>query len=139
MPSCQCDWETKEAIMLRKTILAASAAILGTFSAATAEDHAGKEEFMVACAVCHGESAKGDGPFASMMNVEVPGLTGLAAANDGVFPFLKAFEIVDGRTGVRAHGGPMPIWGNRFKSDSSEIITRGRIAVLVDYLQSIQE
>ena len=132
--------------MSMKIILAASAVVLGTLSAASAEDHSGKEEYMVACAVCHGESAKGNGPFASMMNVEVPGLTGLAAANEGVFPFLKAFEIVDGRTGMRAHGGPMPVWGNRYKSEvenlgpySSEIITRGRIAVLVDYLQSIQE
>ncbi|SMX24490.1 c-type cytochrome [Boseongicola aestuarii] len=132
--------------MLGRIILAASAVVLGTISVASAEDHAGKEEFMIACAVCHGESGKGNGPFASMMNVEVPGLTGLAAANEGVFPFLKAFEIVDGRTGMRAHGGPMPIWGDRYKSEvenlgpySSEIITRGRIAVLVDYLQSIQE
>ena len=146
IPFLECDLETREAIMIGKTLLAASAVCLGTFSGAYADDHAGKEEFMVACAVCHGESAKGDGPFAAMMNIGVPGLTGLAAANDGVFPFLEAFAIVDGRTGMRAHGGPMPIWGNRYKSEaenlgpySSEIITRGRIAVLVDYLQSIQE
>lgn len=132
--------------MLKKTIFCAAAVFVGAFAANAQEDHAGKEEFMIACAVCHGESAKGNGPFASMMNVEVPGLTGLAAANDGEFPFLEVFQIVDGRTGVRAHGGPMPIWGDRFSASaeslgpySSEIIARGRIAVLVDYLQSIQE
>lgn len=132
--------------MFKSFVSAATAILFVTCSASAAEEHAGKAEYMVACAVCHGESAKGNGPFASMMNVEVPGLTGLAAANEGEFPFLDVFQIVDGRTGVSAHGGPMPIWGDRFTSAaaiqgpySSEIIARGRIAVLVDYLQGIQE
>ena len=107
----------------------------------------GKNQYMVACAVCHGETGMGDGPFAEMMNSSVPGLTKLAAANDGVFPWLEVFMIVDGRTGVRGHGGPMPIWGDRysitgremFGEYGAEVVTRGRIAVLVDYLEGIQE
>lgn len=115
--------------------------------AAAAEEDAGKREFLVACAGCHGETGKGQGPFSEYLNVDVPGLTGLAAANEGEFPYLDVFMIVDGRSGVRGHTGIMPIWGERFSTSAreefgaygAEIVTRGRIAVLVDYLQSIQE
>jgi mono/diheme cytochrome c family protein len=125
----------------------ASTCALGFASPGSAQEHPGKSEYMVACAACHGESGKGQGPFSQYLNIDVPSLTGLAAANEGEFPFLEAFQIVDGRTGVRGHGGPMPIWGDRFSVAArenfdvygAEVVTRGRIAVLVDYLQSIQE
>ena len=113
---------------------------------AYADEMAGKAEYMGACASCHGESALGDGPLAGLLNINTPGLTGIAAANDGEFPFMETFMIVDGRTGVRAHGGVMPVWGDHFKSAAgdigaygSEVVTRGRIASLVMYLESIQE
>lgn len=116
-------------------------------TAALAQD-AGKQEYMTACAGCHGESGMGQGPFSEWLNLEVPGLTGLAAANDGVFPYLEVFMVVDGRTGVRGHaGGSMPVWGDRYSTSAreefgffgAEVVTRGRIAVLVDYIESIQE
>lgn len=132
--------------MMLRNLLASLVAATVPFMAGAQEDDVGKREYMIACAVCHGESAKGNGPFASMMNIDVPSLTGLKSANDGDFPFLKVFQIVDGRTGVRGHGGPMPIWGDRFTASSgdigpysAEIIARGRIAVLVNYLESVQE
>lgn len=107
----------------------------------------GKSQYMVACAICHGESALGDGNFSEMMNIDVPGLTKLALENDGVFPWLEVFSIVDGRSHVKGHGTPMPIWGDRFSATAreefgsygAEVVTSGRIAVLVDYLGSIQE
>lgn len=130
-------------LIILTSLLAASA---GTAALAQSSE-GGKEQYMVACAVCHGESAMGDGPFATMMNSSVPGLTKLAKDNDGVFPWLEVFMIVDGRTGVRGHGGTMPIWGDRFSVGGrerfgeygAEVVTRGRIAVLVDYLESVQE
>lgn len=99
------------------------------------------------CAVCHGESAKGTGPLAPLLNVEVPDLTGLAKRNDGEFPMLKVIQIIDRRTGVRGHGGPMPIWGDYFKAAAverageygAELIVRGRILAIAQYLESIQE
>jgi len=126
-------------------LLGASLFIAAACSASAAD--VGKNEYMVACAGCHGESGKGDGPFADLLKIKTPSLTGLAAANDGVFPYLKVFMIVDGRTGVRGHGSPMPIWGDRFETSArenfgeygAEVVTRGRVAVLVDYLESIQE
>ncbi len=131
----------------RSFALLLGGAILAATAVPTVAQDAGKNEYMVACAICHGESGKGQGPFAELLNIETPGLTGLAAANDGVFPYLEIFQIVDGRTGVRGHGGPMPIWGERFSATAqeefgyfgAEVVTRGRIALLLDYLITLQE
>ena len=125
----------------------AVASALGLASPSFAQDHPGKSEYLTACSGCHGESGKGQGTFSEWLNIEAPSLTGLAAANEGEFPFLETFMIVDGRTGVRGHGDTMPIWGDRFSVSArenfdvygAEVVTRGRIAVVVDYLQSIQE
>jgi len=109
-------------------------------------DEAGKIEYMNHCAACHGESGVGDGPLAELMTVPVPDLTQVSAQNDGVFPMLEMIQVVDGRTGIRGHGYPMPVWGARFKSEvegdigayASEIVVRGRILSLAYYLESIQ-
>lgn len=132
---------------MMKAAFIATALLTASSISAIAQEDAGKSEYMVACAVCHGESGMGDGPFAEVMNLGVPGLTKLSAENEGVFPFLKTLMIVDGRTGVRGHGGTMPIWGDRFKSAAvetagkygAETIARGRLLSLVYYLESIQE
>ncbi|RDC71195.1 cytochrome c [Rhodovulum sp. 12E13] len=125
-----------------------AAGLIGTGSTASAQDmQAGKAEYMIACAVCHGESGKGAGPMTEYLSIEVPSLTTLAAENDGTFPYLDVFQVIDGRTGVRGHGGAMPVWGDRFSAGArgeygsfgAEVVTRGRIAVLTDYLMSIQE
>lgn len=109
-------------------------------------DSAGEQEYVVACAGCHGESGMGMGPFAELLNTETPNLVNLAKANGGVFPFETVLTTIDGRDGVRAHGSTMPIWGERFKSSASsrqgettDMVARGRILSLVFYLQSIQE
>ena len=115
--------------------------------AAHAEESAGQNEYTTACAVCHGESGMGNGPFTTLMNVPVPSLTTLSAQNEGNFPFLKVFMTIDGRTQVAGHGAPMPVWGDRFLSSASddygpygsELIVRGRILSLVNYLQAIQQ
>ncbi|MCU0731997.1 MAG: hypothetical protein MUE84_10480 [Hyphomonas sp.] len=112
-----------------------------------AADEVGKQEFMVACAVCHGETGKGEGPFAPLLNIQTPDLTSIAAKNDGEFPFLDVLMVVDGRSGVRAHGdSAMPIWGERFKISASgagpygsELEVRGRLLALVTYIESIQQ
>lgn len=108
---------------------------------------AGRAEYMATCASCHGDGGAGDGPISEVLAVEVPDLRGIAAANDGVFPVLEMFQIIDGRTGIRGHGYPMPIFGQRYETGAtedfglfgSEQVVRGRILELVYYLQSIQE
>lgn len=107
----------------------------------------GRDEYLAACAACHGEAADGNGPIATMFREPVPGLRGLAAANDGAFPTLDVFMIIDGRTGVRAHGAPMPLFGARYKAEigqqlgpfGAEQALRARVLELVYYLDSIQE
>jgi len=80
------------------------------------------------------------------MTVPVPDLTKIKEANDGQFPVMRIFKIIDGRTGIRGHGYPMPVWGDRFMADAeqrfgpfnAEAVVRGRILELVFHLQTIQ-
>ncbi|MCU4654206.1 cytochrome c [Roseibacterium sp. SDUM158016] len=109
-------------------------------------DSVGEQEYMVACAGCHGESGLGDGPLAGLLNIETPNLRGLSMANGGTFPVGAVLATVDGRDGVRAHGSAMPVWGDRFQASASsergetaEMVARGRILSLVYYLESIQQ
>ncbi len=109
-------------------------------------DAVGEQEYLIACAGCHGESAMGDGPLAGLLNISTPNLMELSKANDGAFPFEAILATVDGRDGVRAHGSAMPIWGERFQAsatsqrgETTEMVARGRILSLVYYLESIQQ
>jgi mono/diheme cytochrome c family protein len=131
-----------------RTAIAASAFAALAATAASASEDMGKEAYMQACAACHGESALGNGPIAEFLNVEVPGLTRLSADNGGAFPMLKVINIIDGRSVVRAHGDPMPIWGEIFKSQAlgdsmvfggAEALARGKVLSIAYYLESIQE
>lgn len=132
--------------------LALSVALTLGGTAAVAQDvnpefARGYNEYMAACAACHGETADGNGPIAEMFQSGVPNLTQIAARNDGVFPTLEVFQIVDGRTGVRAHGAPMPVFGGRYRTEigtelgpfGAEAAVRARVLELVYYLQSIQQ
>jgi mono/diheme cytochrome c family protein len=129
---------------MKRILIAAGLALA---AAPAIADETGQQEYMVACAICHGESGMGDGPFAPLLSITTPNLTTLAADNDGVFPFLDMLMVVDGRTGVRAHGdSAMPIWGERFKESAaeagpygSELEARGRVLALVTYLETIQQ
>lgn len=113
----------------------------------TQEFKAGRDEFLVACAACHGEAADGNGEIATMFKDRVPDLTGIAKRNDGVFPMLAVIQAIDGRAVIRGHGNPMPVFGNRYSATASdsdallgaEALARGRVLELALYVQSIQE
>ena len=93
----------------------------------------GKYEYGTHCAVCHGLSGKGDGPFADQLKsgTAVPNLTELAKKNNGEFPFKRVYETIDSGK-VSAHGTrEMPIWGERY--------VRGRILALTEYIKRLQE
>lgn len=129
---------------LRKPIFTALVSLL--LASPLLADEYGTAEFLNSCASCHGETADGDGPLADLMTVKVPSLTGLSAANDGVFPMLEVIQTIDGRQGIKGHGYPMPVWGNRYKQTieeagpyGAEAIVRGRILSLAYYLESIQQ
>ena len=135
-----------------KSMLMTMPVVFALASAAVAQDPgeefaAGREEYLEACAACHGENADGNGPIATMFKERVPDLRKIAAGNDGVFPTLEIFQIIDGRTGIRGHGAPMPLFGKRYKAEledeigpyGAEQVVRARVLELVLYLQSIQE
>ena len=134
---------------MRHTILVVSLTVLSTFGGAQAQDAGvGGALFAQYCATCHGTDAMGDGPLNDLMTTKAPDLTGLSARNDGSYPMLKVIHIIDGRTGLRGHGGPMPTYGSVFddehgqsgSGDYSAILeTRGRILSLAMFLESIQQ
>jgi mono/diheme cytochrome c family protein len=105
---------------------------------------AGHGEYLRYCASCHGTNGKGDGPIAGDLRVAPADLTKISERRGGVFPQATLAEFIDGRRRVRAHGpGNMPIWGHRFDSEAptapaGDIVIRGRIMLLIEYLRSIQ-
>lgn len=128
-------------------VLVCLAALPATVLPATAQENvAGREIFVGACAGCHGAEGTGDGPMTELLTVPVPDLTGIAERDGGTFPWLKVVHMVDGRTGLRGHGGPMPIFGAVFTGDAvaadgpqgTPVITSQRVLDVVDYLMSIQ-
>ncbi len=109
---------------------------------------AGAKEFQQRCALCHGDNGKGNGPYAFALVFKPTDLTKLLADNDGEFPFLETYLIIDGREIVKSHGPRlMPIWGDRYNTEAwSEVdpefgdtLVRGRIFELLLFLYSIQE
>lgn len=85
--------------------------------------------------------------MANVVNIPSPNLTLLAKNNGGVFPMLGVLQVIDGRSGVRAHGGVMPLWGQVFSDEVGEsqgaygsvLEVRGRVLSLAKYLESIQQ
>ena len=117
------------------------ATAIGASNIVTAEeDLIGSDEFRNSCASCHGVGGRGDGDLAQFLTVKPTDLTTLAKNNDGVYPFLRVFQIIDGRTQVAGHGErAMPVWGDRYKLENAEAYTRARILELVYYVQNIQQ
>jgi mono/diheme cytochrome c family protein len=134
---------------IRKGIV--SAALIVASSYAYAADDVGKVEYDNNCAVCHGASGKGDGPYAGIINTKIPDLTTLQKANNGVFPFDRIYQMIDGRHEVKAHGTrDMPIWGREYNDKAVEyysdylhqynatFFVQGRILALTSYIYSLQ-
>ena len=132
--------------LMLSALLASS--FLGSGSVAAEEELIGSAEFLNSCASCHGVGAKGDGNLATYLNIKPTDLTMLAKNNDGVYPFLKVFQTVDGRAATAGHGDRlMPVWGDRYSMDvgdkygpfGGEAAVRARVLELVYYIQNIQQ
>jgi mono/diheme cytochrome c family protein len=124
-----------------------AAAALGVLGACSAQAQSvGEQEYMRSCATCHGVDGTSNTPFSDLLTMAPPDLTTLAGSNDGVFPMLEVIHLIDGRSGLRGHGSEMPIWGDRYSNDAdlagtygAELIVRGRVLELAEYLASIQQ
>jgi mono/diheme cytochrome c family protein len=113
---------------------------------------AGKREYMNRCAVCHGQSGKGDGGAIDILKATPSDLTSLTKKNGGVFPFDRVYAVIDGRQVVKGHGTrDMPIWGKEYSAETAkadeyfggmpynmDMYVRSRILALIDYLNRIQ-
>jgi mono/diheme cytochrome c family protein len=120
------------------------------------ETDIGKLEYQTSCAMCHGIDGKGTGPLAGELKTKPSDLTAIAKGNNGVFPFNRVYETIDGRQAVKSHGSrEMPIWGFRYNPSpiqgfnrsapyyvdpliDREGAIRGRILALVEYVYRIQ-
>ncbi len=115
-------------------------------SATAGDAERGRVAFLDHCATCHGTDARGGGPLASVLVVQPPDLTLLAANEGGVFPLGRVLRRVDGEDEVLAHGGPMPVFGLLLEGpsvailapDGSEIVTSEELADIVTWVQEAQ-
>lgn len=119
----------------------------GTASAQEADPAAGESHFRTYCWQCHGRDARGDGPMAEILAIRPPDLTRLAAQNDGTFPTGDVAMKIDGRAGLIAHGGDMPLFGPSLDSaqmialslpDGQPMLASRPLADLVAYLKTLQ-
>jgi mono/diheme cytochrome c family protein len=102
---------------------------------------AGSGLFSTYCVVCHGADGKGTGPLADSLKRRPADLTLLAKTNGGTYPREMVAKIVDGREGVKGHGGgDMPVWGDAFErsADAGPQAVKDRIEALVEYLSTMQ-
>ncbi len=127
--------------------LISSCCLLCLASAAFAQDaDRGARTFRDHCATCHGLEATGDGPMSSILVVAPPDLTGLAAAEGGVFPLERVVRKIDGRDPIMAHGGPMPVFGIVLQGESgvidaddgTPVFTPAPVVDVAAYLRDIQ-
>ena len=105
---------------------------------------AGRADYETYCMACHGIDADGNGPIAPYMTPRPSDLRRISARRGGVFPHAAVQAWIDGRDPIASHGTrDMPIWGAAFREESeldqlTETRVRGRIVLLVQYLESIQ-
>ena len=105
----------------------------------------GRAEYETYCMACHGIGGDGTGPVAPYMKPGPADLRKIAARRGGVFPHAAIEATIDGRDPIAAHGSrDMPIWGAAFREEAeldqlTETRVRGRVVLLVHYLESIQQ
>ncbi len=131
---------------------------LGAGNVMAEEETIGSDEYRMSCLSCHGVGGRGDGPLAKFLTPKPTDLTAISrnstalypSRKAGEFPFLRVFQVIDGRAAIEVHGDrAMPVWGNRYLMDQPgtprgyageyEKVVRGRILELVYYIQSIQQ
>jgi mono/diheme cytochrome c family protein len=134
--------------------LKSAIAVMGVFALATSgfalsagDLEIGKKEYDTKCAICHGPSGMGDGPYVHQLKAGSSDITMLSKKNNGEFPTAQVFMVLDGRSEVQAHGPrEMPIWGEVYLSEGPadktakerEPFVNERLHALIAYLETLQ-
>ncbi len=103
--------------------------------------YSGQRMYVAYCAVCHGATAKGDGPAAPTLKEKPADLTTLSIGNKGKFPRRKVEYVLTDVENLPAHGSSaMPNWCPVFRSldRNYPLVTNLRVHNLVSYLESLQ-
>jgi mono/diheme cytochrome c family protein len=104
----------------------------------------GERLYVRHCAVCHGSSGRGDGPFGGILRTAPADLTTIAARNGGKFPDAEIARFVDGQFVPPAHGTrQMPVWGRWLgepiaQGTEPDEVARGEILAILEYLKTLQ-
>jgi mono/diheme cytochrome c family protein len=103
----------------------------------------GERIFSENCTACHGYRGEGG---ALIGGQQAPELTGLAAANDGVFPRARALSHIDGYGRGKVSADVMPEFGGLLEGETVPVDIDGvmtptprPLAALLAYLESIQQ
>ena len=131
---------------MKRFLTLACFALIGGSPIAAQDAAKGAQIYDRYCATCHGADATGGGTMASILVLQPPDLTALAARNDGVFPVARVVMRIDGRDPLVSHGSPMPIYGDFFegqefslKAETGQpIMTAPAVVDLVAYLREVQ-
>jgi hypothetical protein len=114
-------------LMIPSAISIAALMMMGAMGVAHAQGvEIGKFEYLNSCGSCHGITGKGDGPVVKSLIKPPADLTRLAEDNNGVFPFARVYDVIDGSVrgrnawherhaglgrGLQAPFGPGTRWG----------------------------
>jgi mono/diheme cytochrome c family protein len=139
-------------LCIRITVFGAALVVAPMLAYAQMPQDIGKREYVLSCAVCHGDSGKGDGPLVEFLKKPPTDLTIIQKNNKGVFPFARVYGVIDGRLPVLVHGPrDMPVWGREYRQDAADLTrgfsitpedaesyVRGRIIALIGYIYTLQ-
>ena len=137
-------WWKRIAGALAFAALAAAGPAAGEQPEASLFAVSGERLYVRHCAVCHGSSGRGDGPFGGILRTAPADLTTIAARNGGKFPDAEIARFVDGQFVPPAHGTrQMPIWGRWLgeplaKGAEADEVARGEIFATLEYLKTLQ-
>lgn len=137
----------KLTLMLAWALAAAVAGGAAQAQAQKSKRDIGKQEYDARCAVCHGATGQGKGPYTPYLKVPAPDLTVLARGNGGIFPLQRVYDVIEG-SGAGHGSREMPIWGRAYAVEAAEYymdvpydaqaVVRGRVLALAEYLNRLQ-
>ena len=101
----------------------------------------GREMYVAYCAVCHGATAKGDGPAAPALKERPTDLTMLSARNGRKYPETRVKYLLTGYQPLSSNdSAKMPDWCRAFRSldKQNPLLVEMRAHNLANYVKMLQ-